>query len=81
MNHLRIFATGWLQVALVVLNTWQIANGKIAGAVLVGFLISLVWTLNVRTAAFGGWGSRIIYCLGAASGTLTGLTATTLIYS
>jgi hypothetical protein len=79
-KYWRIFFRGWLHVALVSFNMWQIANGKIMGAVLVGFCISLVWTCNVRTAAFGSWYDRITYCLGAALGTYCGLMVPTLIY-
>jgi hypothetical protein len=72
-DMVKTAGTGWIQVTLVCLNTWQIAHGKLAGAVIVSFLISLVWTCNVRTAAFGSWWDRVIYCFGAAGGCATGL--------
>ena len=80
-TNARNFTTGLFQVCLVVTNTWQIANDKYLGAIIVGFLISLVWTLNVRTAAFGTIAHRLSYCIGAASGTAIGLIATQLIYN
>ena len=73
MHKLTTFFQAWAQVMLVVLNTWQIANGKIAGALIVGFLISLVWTFNVKRAAFATWTTRIVYCAGASAGTGSGL--------
>jgi len=79
-THFRNFSTGLIQVMLVCVNTWQIANEKYLGAIIVGFLISLVWTLNVRAAAFGTIWQRLSYCLGAATGTALGLTITQIIY-
>jgi hypothetical protein len=80
MHKLTTFLQAWAQVMLVVLNTWQIANGKIVGAIIVGFLISLVWTFNVKRAAFATWTTRIIYCAGASAGTGTGLLLADLLY-
>ena len=80
MHKLTTFFQAWAQVLLVVLNTWQIANGKIVGALIVGFLISLVWTFNVKRAAFATWTTRIIYCDGASAGTGTGLWLADLLY-
>lgn len=65
---------------LVGLNTWQIAHGKYAGAFVVGFLISYVWTWNVKKVAFGTHRDRIVYALGAGIGTLLGLGIASLIY-
>lgn len=79
-THIRNFSTGLIQVMLVVTNTWQIANEKYLGAIIVGFLISLVWTLNVRAAAFGTIWQRLSYCSGACTGTAIGLLITQLIY-
>lgn len=80
MQHAATFFYAYVQVALVCLNTWQIANGKLMGALIGGFLISLVWTFNVKRAAFADWGTRMIYCTGAMAGTATGLLAAGWIY-
>lgn len=73
-RHLAaLFGTGWIQVFLVAANTWQIAHERYIGAMLVGFGISLVWSLNVKSIAFGGWRDRIAYASGAAVGTVSGL--------
>jgi hypothetical protein len=79
MNNYKAAFTGWLQVALVAMNTYQIANRHIVGAIIVGFLISLVWTFNIRSA-LGCWSERLSYCLGATIGTATGLYLSSLIY-
>lgn len=70
---MKLFTTGFIQVALVAINTWQIANHKWAGAFVVGFLISFVWTFNVKKIAFGGNKDRVVYSFGAATGTVTGM--------
>lgn len=69
-----------MQVSLVCLNTWQIANGKIVGAIFVGFLLSLVWCFNIQGIAFSKLSEKITYALGACCGTATGLLASTILY-
>jgi len=70
---MSLFWTAWLQVFLVALNTWQIANGKLLGALVVSFLLSFTWTFNIRRVAFGGFKDRWVYALGACCGTGSGL--------
>lgn len=70
--RLLLFLTGFVQVTLVAANTLFIAQGKVIPMLVVGFGISIVWTLNVKKIAFGDWWDRIIYATGAMTGTLTG---------
>jgi len=79
-GKLAIFGTGLLQVALVSTNTYQVAHSHIIGAIFVGFMISMVWTFNVRNVAFGTNWDRIIYALGASLGTGIGSVIGKLIY-
>ncbi len=79
-ERVTTFLWAYVQVTLVALNTWQIANGKFSGALVVGFLISLTWTFNVRHAAFGDMTTRIIYSTGAMFGTATGLLLSQALY-
>lgn len=74
------FFFAWLQVALVCLNTWQIANQKWIGALVVGFLISLCWTFNTQRAAFSNIWDKLIYASGACAGTGTGILIASWIY-
>ena len=37
-----------------------------------GFLISIIWTFNVKKIAFSALGDRVAYAAGAATGTLIG---------
>ena len=68
-----LFLTGFLQVFLVSLNTYQIAHRKWVGAVACGFAISYVWAWNVTKVAFGCNLDKIIYALGASVGTVAGI--------
>jgi hypothetical protein len=79
-ERLVLFTTGFVQVALVGVNTWQIAHEKWFGCAVVGFLISYVWSWNVKKIAFGGHTDRVIYALGAAFGVLAGLGVASLLY-
>lgn len=66
------FLTGFLQVLLVSANTVFLSNRFTPGVAVAGYLISLVWTYNVR-AALGDWKQRQAYCIGAMTGGITGM--------
>jgi hypothetical protein len=68
-----LFATAFVQVLLVSLNTVLLAHKQIASSIAVAGLISYVWTFNVKRAAFGSHWDKIIYSLGAACGSGVGI--------
>lgn len=68
----KLFLTGFMQVFLVVLNTYFISKDFIIGVVFCGFMISFVWSHNVKKVAFGTTKERIVYSLGAMSGSIVG---------
>lgn len=70
---MKTFFTGFLQVFFVVLNTWLITQKNYYGVFTVGFMISFIWSYNVRKVVFGDMKTRILYSLGAATGGTTGL--------
>lgn len=70
---IKLYFTGLVQVALVSLNTVLLASGRTGLSIGVAFLISYVWTFNVKRAAFGSQGEKLIYSAGAASGAAVGL--------
>lgn len=85
--NVELFLTGLLQVILVCLNTYQIALFAktqtvtlVLGIIIVGFLISFIWTYNVKKVAFGDWKNRVFYALGASSGSIGGVLLGNLIY-
>jgi len=80
MNRKLTFTFAWLQVTLVALNTYQLANQLWIGALIVGFLISLVWTFNTQRAAFSNIIDKLIYSTGAMAGTGTGILLAKLLY-
>ena len=83
----ELFLTGLMQVILVGLNTYQIAiyaktrhSEILIGICIVGFLISFLWTFNVKKVAFGNMSNRVYYSIGAATGSIIGVVIGSLIY-
>lgn len=68
-----LILTGFIQVMLVSVNTFFLAKGFLMGVLLAAFLISLVWSFNVKKVAFGSWPDRVLYSIGAALGSGSGL--------
>jgi len=75
-----LFLTGYVQVVLVTVNMWQIANNKYLTALPVAFAISFLWTLNVKQVAFGKLLERMVYSGGAMVGCLSGIVLSNLVY-
>lgn len=63
----QLFVTGFAQVFLVTVQTYFISKLFYIGVLIVGFLISLVWSWNVKKIAFGSRLDRIIYSFGATA--------------
>lgn len=72
-NKIQLIITGFLQVFFVSVNTYFLAKENYAGVIIASFMISFIWTLNVKKVAFGNWNDRIIYSLSAMGGSLFGL--------
>ena len=64
-----LFLTAMVQVTFVAMNVTFIAHGEIIPMLLTGFMISLIWTFNVKRVALGGWLDRLTYANGAMLGT------------
>lgn len=65
----QLFFTGMLQVTFVAMNVTFIAHKEIVPMLLTGFMISLIWTINVKRISIGTWGDRLTYANGAMIGT------------
>lgn len=65
--------TGFIQVYFVAINTYFIANEMYLGVTVASFMISLVWSFNVKKVALGKNIDRIVYSTGATLGALSGL--------
>lgn len=79
--------TGFLQVILVSINTFQISQfaikqstSALIGIVVVGFAISIVWSFNVKKIAFGSMLDRVVYASGAALGSILGVVLAMWVY-
>jgi hypothetical protein len=79
MEKLKLFITGFIQVFFVAINTYFLSKIFYLGVFLCAFMISLVWSWNVKKVAFGTISDRLIYALGAAFGSIVGLLISTLI--
>lgn len=69
----KLFLSGFIQVSCVALNTVFITKFLPIHVFVTGFLISLVWSFNVKKIAFGEWKDRVAYAGGAATGGLVGM--------
>ena len=70
---MKLFLMGWLQVALVAIQTYFLSKSFYGGVLIGGFLISFVWSFNVKSVAFGSNLDRLIYSIGAGCGAISGL--------
>ncbi len=68
-NKWALFLTALVQVTFVAMNVTFIAHQRIVPMLMTGFMISLIWTINVKRVALGGWLDRITYATGALVGT------------
>lgn len=64
--------SAFVQVGLVACNVMFIAAGQAIPMIIVGFLISMLWSFNIKKIAFGSVWDRIWYAIGAGLGTYVG---------
>lgn len=76
-----LFITGFTQVFFVSLNTYFLAKEIYIGVFISAFIISLIWSFNVKKVAFGHNLDRVIYAIGASSGAIFGLWSSSYIAS
>lgn len=70
---MKNFLTAYFQVLFVSLNTIFLAEKNPTMVLLCAFLISLMWTNNVKKIAFGNEMDKVIYAIGASLGSVSGL--------
>ncbi len=80
-SYLSLSITGYLQVFCVSFSTVSLSKGFVPGIVVAAFLVSLIWTLNVKKISISNWPERIVYSAAAAMGSLTGYFFTQLLKS
>jgi len=72
-NRFALFACGFVQVFFVAINTVFLAKAFILGVLIASFMISIVWSFNVKKIAFGNRLDRFVYASGASIGSVAGL--------
>lgn len=70
---MKLFITAFIQVFFVAINTYFISKRYFVGAFICGFMISLIWSWNVKRIAFGTLNDRYTYAVGAGCGSIVGL--------
>lgn len=78
-DTIKLFITGFVQVFFVAINTYFLSKMFYIGVFLCAFMISFIWSWNVKKVVFGTFSDRVTYSLGAAFGSLIGLYVSTLI--
>lgn len=78
-SNLQLFGTGVLQVFFVAVNTVFLSKHIALGILFAAFMISMVWSYNIKKIVFGTLRDRIFYSCGAATGSLLGLYASDLL--
>ena len=81
IDRFSLFSTGFIQVYFVAVNTYFIANEMYLGVLIAAFMISLIWSFNVKKVAFGSTTDRVVYAFGATCGSLVGLWSSSFIAS
>jgi hypothetical protein len=71
-TNILLFVTALMQVSMVAMNVVFISGGNIPLMLITGFGISFLWTYNVKKIAFSTLKERVIYSLGALTGTYIG---------
>jgi hypothetical protein len=74
-----LFFTGFIQVYFISVNTYFLSKEMYWGVLIAAFMISWVWSLNIKKLAFGSAFDRVVYALGATAGSLAGLWSSSLI--
>ena len=78
-KYQRLFGYGFLQVYLVVLNTYFISKENYLFVGILSFGISYLWTGNIKRISISNNFESVVYSIGATLAGLLGLlTATTI---
>ena len=72
-SKLMLLLTGFVQVYFVAVNTVFLSRAMYSGVVVAAFLMSFVWSFDVKKVAFGTTADRVIYSVGAMTGSVVGL--------
>jgi hypothetical protein len=76
---MKNFLFAYIQVLFVSLNTIFLAKNNPSMVFVCAFIISYIWSHNVKKVAFGTELDKIIYSVGASLGSISGLFISTYI--
>jgi hypothetical protein len=76
----KLFCAGFMQVFLIAVNTYCIAKEIYFFMVPSGFLISFLWTYNVKRISIGKMVDRVVYSSGAVTGNILGVLLIKFLY-
>lgn len=68
-QRIMLFLAAFLQVMFVTMNVHFISRGLVLPMLVTSFVVSLVWTLNVKLISIGSMTDRTYYAAGAMCGT------------
>lgn len=68
-----LILTAFIQVYFVSVSTYFISIRLYPGVLVAAFLVSYVWSFNVKKVAFGTHADRLLYATGAAIGSICGV--------
>lgn len=71
-SRMQLAGMAFIQVFFVASNTAFISQYALLGNLLTAFMISWIWTFNVKRVAFGDKADRMFYAGGAAVGSVVG---------
>jgi len=81
IEQLKLFIMAFLQVFFTCMNIVFITNNMIFLMFITGFVISFIWSGNVKTVVFGTLKERFTYSLGGSFGVICGYWVSNFILS
>lgn len=78
---ISLVLTGFVQVYFVAVNTFLITQSMYLGVLAASFMVSFVWSYNVKRVVFGSFTDRVAYATGTALGSVSGLFTSQLVIS
>lgn len=64
-----MFFAAFCQVMFVTMNVYFISSSKVIPMMMTSFIVSLLWTYNVKIVSIGSLADRAYYAAGASAGT------------
>jgi hypothetical protein len=80
-ERVKLVLTGAIQVYFIAVNTYFLSKEIYLGVIIAAFMISMVWSHNIKKIAFGTLTDRVLYSLGATIGSAAGLATSKILTS